>query len=130
MAPDVPCCTFLLIGCHNLSSGSTNFHRVMKFGHQVTNFAGANLKHRVTLVPSGAGVVCHMSYALRLGFCLTWSPPPMSLSLDVYRESEWSSPSFPSAELSGRAADQRERFIWLPRSKEKVNLFGENNVPE
>ena len=60
MAPDVPCCTFYLIGCHNLSSGSTNFHRVMQFEHQVTNFAGDNLKHRVTLVPSGAGVVCHV----------------------------------------------------------------------
>ena len=60
MAPDVPCCTFLLIRCHNLSSGSTHFHRVPKFYNQVTNFAGDNLKYRVTLVPSGAGVVCHL----------------------------------------------------------------------
>ena len=38
----------------------------MQFEHQVTNFAGDNLKHRVTLVPSGAGVVCHIHM---LSFC-------------------------------------------------------------
>ena len=49
--------TIFIIGLHKLSSGYTNFHRVMQFQHQVTNFAGENLKYRVTLVPSGAGVV-------------------------------------------------------------------------
>ena len=42
----------LLIGRHNLSSGYTNFHRVIQFLHQVTK-AGENLKHLVTLVRSG-----------------------------------------------------------------------------
>ena len=51
---------FLLIWCNNLSLGYTNFNRVMQFKHQVTNSSGDNLKHKVTLVPSGADVVCHM----------------------------------------------------------------------
>ena len=60
VGPDLPICTFLLIGCHNFSPGFTNFHRVMKFQHKVTNFVGNNLKHQVTLLPLGAGVVCRM----------------------------------------------------------------------
>ena len=32
----------------------------MQFQYQVTNSAGDNLIYRVTLVPSGAGMVCHM----------------------------------------------------------------------
>ena len=56
------------------TSGATIYHRVTQFYHrvpqfslgyailvpQVTNSAGVNLKYWVTLVPSGAGVVCHM----------------------------------------------------------------------
>ena len=50
---------FFIHGCQNLSSGSTNFHRV-------TNFAGNNLKHRNTLVPSGAvawSFICHIFFS-------------------------------------------------------------------
>ena len=50
---------FFVHGCQNLSSGSTNFHRV-------TNFAGNNLKHRNTLVPSGAvawSFICHIVFS-------------------------------------------------------------------
>ena len=45
---------YLLIGREHLSLDYTSFHRVMQFCHF---FAGDNLKNRVTLVPSGAGVV-------------------------------------------------------------------------
>ena len=45
MSPNLPGCTFLLIGRHNLSSGYTIlslgytiFHRVTQFYHQVTQF--------------------------------------------------------------------------------------------
>ena len=40
-----------IIGLHNLSSG---------YAILVPNFLGDNLKYRVTLVPLGAGVVCHI----------------------------------------------------------------------
>ena len=61
MSPDVPCCTFLLIRCHNLSSGYTNFHRVMQFStriqiSRVTIWNTGLHSYRA----SGAGVVGHM----------------------------------------------------------------------
>ena len=49
--------TQFIIKLHNLSSGYTIFHRFMQFKYKVTNCD--ILKYRVTLVPPGAGVVCH-----------------------------------------------------------------------
>ena len=48
----------------------------------ITNSAGANLKYRFTLVPSGAGVVCHMLGARFVRACRL---ALLGVSLDRYK---------------------------------------------